>query len=387
MRILVLVNDFPNENNSHITNIFVKEQVRALAKFVDEINVVVPIPIGIEIKRKIKYRNYDLLPNTHIWFLRYFNPMFPLSHLKFNKQRILFEYRALRKFIRNNDLKFDLIHAHYTWPSGVVAVELKKKFKTPVVITEHTHISLYPRLLNRDPLIINTWKRADTIIRVNKKDIPWFKKIVPSVKFVHILNGYNPDRIRIIPRSTSRKYLDLPINSKILFNLAGLFPYKGHKYLIDAMSLVIKEQDDVVCFIGGSGPLKRKLETQIKILKLENHVKLLGFVPDDEVAYWMNAADLFVLPSLSEGNPTVMFEALGVGLPFIGTAVGGIPEVITLEDYGFLCEPANPKELAEKILRALDKKWDREKIREYAKQFTWENITKKILKVYNMVIE
>ena len=73
---------------------------------------------------------------------------------------------------------------------------------------------------------------------------------------------------------------------------------------------------------------------------------------------------------MGEGNPTVMFECLGCGKPFIGTKVGGIPEIIVSDDYGLLCEPANSEDLAEKILIALDKEWDEEKIRNYAKQFT-----------------
>ena len=85
---------------------------------------------------------------------------------------------------------------------------------------------------------------------------------------------------------------------------------------------------------------------------------------------------------MSEGNPTVMFEALGVGLPFVGTAVGGVPEIITSEDYGLLCPPADPECLAEKILIALEKEWDREKIRKYAEQFTWEEIAKRVINIY-----
>ena len=99
----------------------------------------------------------------------------------------------------------------------------------------------------------------------------------------------------------------------------------------------------------------------------------------------MNACDVFVLPSLNEGNPTVMFECLGCGKPFIGTSVGGVPDVINSEAYGLLVEPANPKDLAEKILIGLDKEWDYKKIRGYAEQFTWEDTAKEIVKVYNTV--
>ena len=60
-------------------------------------------------------------------------------------------------------------------------------------------------------------------------------------------------------------------------------------------------------------------------------------------------------------------------------------EIITSEDYGLLCEPANPDDLAEKILIALEKEWDREKIRKYSEQFTWDNIAKKVVEVYNLV--
>ncbi|MCK4731451.1 MAG: glycosyltransferase [Methanophagales archaeon] len=77
---------------------------------------------------------------------------------------------------------------------------------------------------------------------------------------------------------------------------------------------------------------------------------------------------------------------MGCGKPFIGTKIGGEPEIIISDDYGFLCEPANSKELAEKILIALDKEWDYEKIRSYAEQFRIENKAKEVLDVYKHII-
>jgi len=71
----------------------------------------------------------------------------------------------------------------------------------------------------------------------------------------------------------------------------------------------------------------------------------------------------------------------------VGTRVGGVPEVITSDDYGLLIEPADPENLVEKILVALDREWDREKILMYAEQYTWENITKRIVGVYTRILE
>ena len=101
----------------------------------------------------------------------------------------------------------------------------------------------------------------------------------------------------------------------------------------------------------------------------------------------MNACDVFVLSSLNEGNPVVMFECLGCGKPFVGTRVGGIPEVITNEKLGYLVEPKDVEGLANAILKALNKEWDKEYILNYAKQFTWGEIAKNIGRVYNEVLE
>ena len=139
---------------------------------------------------------------------------------------------------------------------------------------------------------------------------------------------------------------------------------------------------DVIFIIIGDGPLRPDLERQIHSLGLEDYVKLVGGKPHGDIPFWMNACDLFVLSSLNEGNPTVMFEALGCGKPFVGTKVGGVPGIITSDEYGQLVEPADPEDLAEKILMALDLRWNYQKIFRYASQYTWENITANIRDIY-----
>ncbi len=109
---------------------------------------------------------------------------------------------------------------------------------------------------------------------------------------------------------------------------------------------------------------------------------MVGWIPDNEIPIYINTSDFFVLPSLGEGNPIVMFEAIGCGKPFIGTKVGGVPEIIASEDYGLLCEPASSEELEKTIMSALNKNWDTFKIKEYAESFTWKNIAKTTKSIY-----
>ncbi|MCO6042253.1 glycosyltransferase [Thermococcus alcaliphilus] len=296
-------------------------------------------------------------------------------------------YKKFSEYIKKQGLTFDIIHAHVHWPQGYVAVKLGKEFNVPVVVTVHANRTKLEESIewNRKDILF-VFKNADALIRVNKADIEFLKNL--GAKRVYgIPNGFNPAKFPFLPKDFARKELGLPLDKKIILNVAVLKPWKGHKYLIEAVDVLREKIPDILCYIGSNGPLYDYLRRLIEKKGLEENVKLLGYIPDEKLPLWMNAADLFVLPSLNEGNPTVMFEALGVGLPFVGTTVGGVPEVITSEDYGLLCKPGDPQDLAEKILIALERNWDRDKIRKYAEQFTWENIAKRVVNVYEEVLE
>jgi len=298
-------------------------------------------------------------------------------------------YKKYREYLLDSGIKFDLIHAHFTWPSGYVAVKLGKEFRVPVVVTAHGY-DVYDlpfrgrAWFEKVKYTLDTTNHIITVSNSNK-EILLEKLNIPKDKISVIPNGFDPKLFHPMDQTLARKKLGLPLDKKIILNVASLVPIKGHEYLIQAMKKVVRQRKDVLLVIVGEGQLRGKLQQVVTQLELDKYVKFVGARPHHEIPLWMNAADIFVLPSLSEGNPTVMFEALGVGLPFVGTAVGGVPEIITSEDYGLLCEPANPKNLAEKILIALEKEWDREKIRKYAGQFTWKKIANKILEIYKEV--
>ena len=152
------------------------------------------------------------------------------------------------------------------------------------------------------------------------------------------------------------------------------------------MNEVVKHRKDVLCIIVGSGKSKNELTKQIKKLKLEDYVKLVGEKPHDEIPTWMNACDVFVLPSLRESFGVVQIEAMACGKPVVATYNGGSEEIITSDDYGLLVKPTNPEELAEKILTALDKEWISEAILEHVERFGWASIASEILTVYNLLL-
>ena len=225
---------------------------------------------------------------------------------------------------------------------------------------------------------------SDRIISISRCWESFFiNNIGISEKSISVVyNGFESSIFFPMDMKECRKSLNLPLDTKIILTVGNLLEEKGHKYLIKALSEILIDRKDFICIIIGDGKLRATLEEQISSVTFNDYILLMGEKPHDEIPLWMNAADFFVLPSLIEGNPLVMSESLGIGLPFIGTKVGAIPEIISTEDYGFLVEPGNSNDLTEIISVALDTNWDRDKIRKYAECFKWDNISNDLLNIY-----
>jgi len=377
--LLILTPTYPNIDNSFIVGIFVKYQVAELKKYFKKIIVIAPLFCSFRYLKKDHLCTDYSYDNVVVYYPRcFYIPIFWLSKITIDNR-----LHVVKRTIENHHLRFDLIHAHFTWPSGYIGVRLKEKYGKPVITTIHESGDWFDQEIEMDhPLINAAWSGADALIRVNRKDVPVLQHYNKCV--YAIPNGFSP-AFHPVDTAVARERLSLSVDHKIIFTLGYLVKRKGFNYLIDAIERVSCQRDDVLCYIGGAGLERGSLQGQIDRLHLGEKVRLLGSVPEDQLTLWMNACDIFVLPSLNEGNPTVMFEALGCGKPFVGTRVGGVPEVITSDEYGLLVEPANPEDLVEKILIALDREWDKVKILAYAKQFTWEKIAREIMDVYKQV--
>ena len=128
--------------------------------------------------------------------------------------------------------------------------------------------------------------------------------------------------------------------------------------------------EDFPVTLVGDGPLMVELKNRAKSLGVEKAVKYVGAKPHSDIPLWMNACDLFVLPSLDEAFGLVLLEALACGKPIVASRAGGILNVVKGSDYGILVEAEDSEALAEAIIRGLKKRWNAAKIIEYAQSYS-----------------
>jgi len=130
--------------------------------------------------------------------------------------------------------------------------------------------------------------------------------------------------------------------------------------LIRACGLLAERGKSFRCEIVGDGPLENELRGQVERLNLQSRVALPGAKPQHEVRRHLAAASVFVLASMVDPDggmdnlPTVIMEAMAAGLPVVSTAVGGIPEMVSENETGFLVQPGDPAALAGAIEKVID---------------------------------
>lgn len=297
----------------------------------------------------------------------------------------------LRQFRANFD--FDLIHAYGACPSGFTAVRLGKMLHKPVVVTVeggeiHTDLK-YPFLRK---LILYTLRNCDFITPVSEylKNRMIRLGLTPH-KMVAIPNGADFDRFRPMDQIPIRQKLNLPLNKKIILFLGTLRKTKGLLYLIPAIEQLMKKRQDFLFVLVGEGYLKQEIERQIRQLGLEPYVYLAGPCLHKTVPEWMNACDIFCLPSLNEGLSSVCIEASACGRPVVATKVGGIPEVVLDGQTGLLVEPRNPGQLVEVIAQLLDhpelcqRMGKAGRIRA-AENYSWQQNAQRSINIYETVL-
>lgn len=149
-----------------------------------------------------------------------------------------------------------------------------------------------------------------------------------------------------------RRELGLPEQSRIILSVGRLVEEKGYSCLLESIPIVLARVPEATFSIAGDGPIRASLEERASQLGIAEAVRFLGKRSD--VGYLLRAIDVYVQPSLREGLPLSLLDAMAVGIPVVATTAGGIKEVVRDEENGLLVPPDDPQSLAVALIRILE---------------------------------
>lgn len=202
---------------------------------------------------------------------------------------------------------------------------------------------------------LHVLKKVNHYFAISKR----FKDILVHIGVIEekITTVYNGIMFDELPASQlTRQDLGLDDGDFVMTTIGRLHPIKGHKYLIASLDRLIKAGLNVKLLIVGDGPMKKELVKYVDMLKLTDCVTFLGH--QDDVYSYYALSDVKVLSSLSESFPLVILEAARARIPVISTDVGGVRELISKPERGWVVPPKNEGALAEVIEEAITHKHD-----------------------------
>jgi len=396
MKILVITNLFPYPENES-RGIFITNRLKVLKEFNIEFEAYGLVPKDSNTLKLIKkilgkeviklyepFYELEGIRYKYIYFDRNFLDVFSSKVLKRTNEISSAAEEIANKICSNNQLKFDIIHAHgmYTPPSGLVAKLLSEKLGIPYVVTCHgSDINL--AMPNNKELYNNVLEQAGKVIFVSNALLNNAKLLGYSGKnAVVIPNGIDPKIFMPLDKAKIKR--ELGLNKKVVGFVGGLKKIKRADKLPEIFEY-ISSKKDVEFLVVGDGELRENVEKECQ--KRNLNVKFVGRVSQDKVPYYMNAMDVMILPSRNEGFPTVVNEAQACGISVVGSSNGGIPEAIG--DGGIVVEEGEnfEKRFAEAVINLLENPIDSNYIREKALEYLWENVVKKEVKVYEEVLK
>ena len=232
----------------------------------------------------------------------------------------------------------------------------------------------------------------------------WWRIALRYADHVQVISSYLADMARkygykkeisIIPNGVdlekfkveSSKLNGSQKTDKIVVTVSRLVEKNGVDTLLRAIEIVKKKIPSVRCIVIGDGPLRKKLEDLSKDLKIQDNLIFAGTVSFEDIPKHLGGADLFVRASRSEGLGTAFLEAMAVGLPVIGTPVGGIPDFLRDGETGLFCKVDDPEDLAEKIVLLLENKELAVRLSKNGrklieKQYMWDNVAKEMKDIF-----
>lgn len=376
--------------------IFVHEQVKALRARGHDVRVVSPkgwAPPGLS--RWSSYRDVvarDVVDGIEVHYPRKLTlPGGRLRHR--NAEAFLLGIRRTVRRI-HAEWSIDVIHAHMMVPDGWAASRIGPELGVPTVGTAHRAdvLDIPAQGAKSRMQVAEAIRSLDAVVTVSRAIGDAADAIArPKRPITVVPNG--ADAEVFLPRDPveARRRLGIPEGGPVVSYVGKLVPRKGVDTLIESMGvLAARESGAPHLVMAGIGPMRESLEQRARELGVADRITWLGKVPHDDVGWVMSTGDVFILPSLSEGLPTVVCEAMACGLPVVATAVDGTPEIVDEPATGLLVQPHDIDGIAAALSRLLDDpalraQMGAEALRRSAADYTWAANARRMEDVYSSV--
>lgn len=290
----------------------------------------------------------------------------------------------LKRFFREQG--FDVVHTHSS-KAGIIGRIAARSAGVPVVV--HTvHGQAFHPYQNRLKNLLYIFlervaaKYSDKIFAVAQAMIDQCveAKIAPREKYQVVYSGMDTKAFATANRNQNmRNFLGIPPDALVIAVVARLFPQKGYEFVIPAAEQVALSAPDTHWLLIGDGPMYEQLQQKLMKNGLLEKFHFAGLIPPHEVGKYLAQADLLWHLSLHEGLPRAVVQALAVGIPAIGFALDGTPEVVINQKTGFVTEPGDIKQVAKLTLDLLKNDILRRQLGENGQknvleQFAWQRM-------------
>jgi teichuronic acid biosynthesis glycosyltransferase TuaC len=327
---------------------------------------------------------------TFIWkrpLLPYRNPL--------NPRNLLLPSFALCNELRNIHSRrpIDILHVHDS--TAFLSANLFSRFhRIPTVFTVHSlpgseQSAFNPGRVAKMYYFAERYvaKHASALICLSASQVSFMRRFAANSKYLGIV----PNCVDLMPfvpeeRAEISRISRSPSREICLF-VGSMVRIKGLEWLVKAIPLVLRHRPRAFFVFVGDGPLKRHLVQMVQAIGVAAHTHFEGAVPREKVRLWYRNSSLFILPSLSEGQPQVILEAFADGLPVVATSVGGVPDLVREGWNGLLVPPKDEAALAQAICNLLDNDSLRKTYKlnalKTAKRFSWEENITRVVEIYS----
>jgi teichuronic acid biosynthesis glycosyltransferase TuaC len=371
-RLLFISNLYPNSREPNRST-FNRQQISALSNYF-EIDVIAPISW-------IQHRGRVISTQADGKNIRVFNPFYFYTPRVLRQYYGMFYYLSISGVARRllGERSYSAILSSWLYPDGWAAARLAKEWSLPLFLKVHgTDVNSLAPLGVVTRAALDTVSQAKYVICVSDA----LKKRLLTLgteeeKLFVLRNGVDKNIFHTMDRLTVRKELKISVDERVILYVGNLKREKGLDELASAMEIICrnKQLGNVRLVVIGEGEYREKFYNRLVSSGTSDRAIFPGSRPLQEVARWMNAADVLCLPSYSEGLPNVVLEAISCGTRVVATNVGGIPELETEGRLLVLIPPHDADALAFALEKILNSASENEVEREYInrnKILTWE---------------